>query len=75
MSKAVRLAAGDLDAAEAVLEEGALAKTVVHLDAGGGRRANAERWRWLRRQDRLPLWERKWTIPRFHASLYVRSSL
>ena len=36
MSKAVRLAAGDLDAAEAVLEEGALAKAVVHLDAGGG---------------------------------------
>ena len=36
MSKAVRLAVSDLDAVEAVLEEGALAKTTVGLDAGGG---------------------------------------
>jgi uncharacterized cupin superfamily protein len=36
MSKAIRLAATDLDAVEAVLEEGALAKTVVLLDSGGG---------------------------------------
>ncbi len=36
MSKAVRLAASDLDAVEAVLEDGAMAKTAVRLDAGDG---------------------------------------
>jgi uncharacterized cupin superfamily protein len=36
MSKAVRLAASDLDAVEAVLEDGAMARTAVRLDSGGG---------------------------------------
>ena len=36
MSKAIRLVATDLDSVEAVLEDGALAKTVVQLDSGGG---------------------------------------
>ena len=36
MSRVVRLAASDLDAVEAVLEDGAMAKTVVRLDSGGG---------------------------------------
>ncbi len=36
MSKAVRLAVSDLDAVEAVLEDGAMAKTAVGLDSGGG---------------------------------------
>ncbi len=36
MSKAVRLSVSDLDAVEAVLEDGAMAKTAVRLDFGGG---------------------------------------
>ncbi len=36
MSKAIRLAATDLDAVEAVLEDGALSKTVERLNYGGG---------------------------------------
>ena len=36
MSKATRLTASDLDTVEAVLEEGAMAKTVMQLDSGGG---------------------------------------
>lgn len=36
MSKAMRLAVSDLDTVEAALEAGALAKTTIGLDAGGG---------------------------------------
>lgn len=36
MSRAVRLAPADLDAVEPVVEDGALSRTAVRLDAGGG---------------------------------------
>lgn len=34
--RAVRISASDLDAVEPVLEDGAMARTAVRLDAGGG---------------------------------------